>query len=345
MHAQHVQQIKGRKTDCQDSIWLARVCQFGLARPSHVPPRAFAELRQQCRYRRQLVANRARVRNHLQKTLDQDGLRLGGVLTNLFGVNGRHVLDGLAQGQSIESILAGLTRHVRAKLQLLAQTLEANLSSTSLWMLAGQLDDFDTVTGRIVELDERVEATIADWRRSLDLLETIPGIARSSAHAILAELGPEPTQVFGTAARLAAWAGVCPGNNESAGKRRSGRIRAGNPTLRATLTECAHGATRTKDSQFHGFHATMTARHGYERAILATAHNLLRTVYVVLRDDHPYQDPQVDYEQLLAQRNGPRWIRMLRKHDLLEELLPAASPQRLPCPVPHRFLSASRPSP
>ncbi len=324
VHAQHVQQIKGRKTDCQDSIWLARVCQFGLARPSHVPPRAFAELRQQCRYRRQLVANRARVRNRLQKTLDQDGLRLGGVLTDLFGVNGRHVLDGLVQGVAVESILAGLTRHVRGKLRLLAQTLEANLSPASLWMLAGQLDDFDAVTGRILELDERVEAAMADWRRSLDLLETIPGIARSSAHAILAELGPEPTQVCATAARLAAWAGVCPGNNESAGKRRSGRVRAGNPTLRATLTECAHGAARTKDSQFHGFHATMTARHGYKRAILATAHKLLRTVYAVLRDDRPYQAPQVDYEQLLAQRNGPRWIRMLHKHDLLEELLPAA---------------------
>ena len=163
----------------------------------------------------------------------------------------------------------------------------------------------------------RVEA--ATWQRQLDLLETIPGIARTSAHAILAEVGPEPTQVFADAASLAAWAGVCPGNNESAGKRRSGRLRPGNPTLRATLAECAHGAARTKDSQFYGYHDAMRARIGYKRSILATAHKLLRTIYAILRDGHPYKDPQVNYEQLLAQRNEPRWIRMLEKHGLPQE--------------------------
>ena len=324
VHAQHVKQIKGRKTDYQDSIWLARVCQFGLAQPSYVPPRAFADLRQQCRYRRKLVADRARVRNRIQRTLDHDGLRLGGVLTDLFGLNGRRVLDGLVQGQSAEAVLESLSWHVRGKLKTLAQTLQAKLSAASLWLLAGLLQDFDSATRRLAELDARVETAMAPWQRQLDLLETIPGIARSSAHAILAELGPEPTRVFADAASLAAWAGVCPGNNESAGKRRSGRARAGNPTLRATLAECAHGAARTKDSQFHGFHGAMAARIGYKRAILATAHKLLRTIYAILRDDHPYKDPQVNYEQLLAQRNGPRWIRMLDKHGLLQELLDAA---------------------
>lgn len=325
MHSpRYSKQIKGRKTDYQDSIWLARVCQFGLARPSYVPPREFADLRQQCRYRRKLVADRARVRNRIQRTLDHDGLRLGGVLTDLFGLNGRRVLDGLVQGHAAASILRSLTRHVRGKLEPLAQTLEARLSASSLWLLAGLLEDFDTATRRLDELDGRVDAAMAPWHRQLDLLETIPGIARSSAHAILAELGPEPTRVFPDAASLAAWAGVCPGNNESAGKRRSGRARAGNPTLRATLAECAHGAARTKDSQFHGFHGALTARIGYKRAILATAHKLLRTIYAILRDDHPYKDPRVNYEQLLARRNGPRWIRMLDKHGLLEELLGAA---------------------
>lgn len=321
VHAQHVKQIKGRKTDRNDSVWLARVCQFGLARPSYVPPREFAELRQQCRYRRKLVADRARVRNRLQQALDHDGLRLGGVLTDLLGLNGRRILDGLVQGHAPERILKGLTRHVRDKLDPLARTLEATLSPASLWLLAGLLEDFDSATRRLAELDERVETAMAPWQRQLDLLETIPGIARTSAHAILAELGPEPTRVFPDAASLAAWAGVCPGNHESAGKRRSGRARPGNPTLRATLAECAHGAARTKDAQFHGYHRAMTARIGFKRAILATAHKLLRTIYAILRDDHPYHDPQVNYEQLLAQRNGPRWIHTLAKHGLLDELL------------------------
>lgn len=324
VHAQHVRQIKGRKTDIQDAVWLARVCQFGLARPSYVPPRAFSELRQQCRYRSKVVADRARIRNRLQKTLDHDGLRLGGILSDLLGRNGRHILDGLVRRESVEQILEGLTWHVRSKLEPIARTLEAELSPAALWRLSCLLTDFDRANERLQELDLRVEEALAPWERQLDLLETIPGIARISAHAILAEVGPEPTKVFPDAASLAAWAGVCPGNNESAGKRRSGRVRAGNAALRATLTECAQGAARTSTSQFYGYHDNMKARIGYKRAILATAHKLLRTIYAILRDDHPYRDPKVNYESLLVERNAPRWLRMLEKYNFLEEVRTAA---------------------
>ncbi len=302
--AQHGKQIKGRKTDYNDSIWLARVCQFGLARPSYVPPQEFIELRQQCRYRRKLVGDRARTRNRLQKTLDPSGLRVGGVLTDLFGLNGRRILDGLVKGRDAPAILARLSGHVRHKLEPLARLLE----------------DFDRATRRLEDLDGRVEAALAPWQRQRALLETLPGSARTSAHASLAELRLAPTQVFPDAASLAAWAGVCPGNNESAGKRRSGRARPGNPHLRAILTECAQGAARTKDCQFHGYHGAMTARMGYKRAVLTTAHKLLRTVYAILRDDHPYRDPRVNYEALLVKRNAPRWLRMLAEHGFLEEM-------------------------
>ena len=144
--------------------------------------------------------------------------------------------------------------------------------------------------------------------RELDLLQTIPGIACSSAHAILVELGPEPTKVFPDAASLAAWAGVCPGN-------------AG---LRATLAECALGAARTRGTQFHRYHDNMKARIGYKRATLATAHKLLRPIYAILRDDHPYRDPKVNYESLPVKRNAPRWIRMLSKYNYLTEVKAAA---------------------
>ncbi len=324
VHAQHVKQIKGRKTDVQDALWLARVCQFGLARPSYVPPREFSELRQQCRYRRKVVADRARIRNRLQKTLDHDGLRLGGVLSDLLGLNGRRILDGLVRRHSVADILKQLTWHVRQKLEPIARTLEARWSPAALWRLSCLLNDFDAANERLRELDGLVGQALQPWQRQLELLQTIPGIACSSAQAILAELGPEPTTVCPDAASLAAWAGVCPGNNESAGKRRSGRVRAGNAALRATLTECALGAARTCGSQFHGYHGNMKARIGYQRATLATAHKLLRTIYAILRDDHPYRDPKVNYESLLVQRNAPRWLRMLSKHNYLDEVRAAA---------------------
>ena len=272
VHARHVQQSKGRKTDVADSLWLARICQLGLAQPSYVPPPDCSALRQMCRYRRQIVADRSRIRNRMQKTLGREGLRGGGILTDLFGRNGRIVLDGLLAGHSPPRILGRLTPHVRARAGRLARVLQAELEPHSLWRLRGLLQDFDAIAERIEELDLRVARAFADHRRKLDMLETLPGVARCSAHAILAELGPEPTTVFPKLRNLTAWAGLCPGSNESAGRRRSGRIRRGNPMLRVTLTACAHGAAQTKGSQFYGYHRALTARCGYQRATTATAH-------------------------------------------------------------------------
>ena len=318
VHAQHVKQIKGRKTDVSDSLWLARICQFGLARASYVPPQEFSDLRQMCRHRRKLVAERARVRQRIHKLLDRDGLRLGGLLSDIFGCNGRIVLDGLAAGRQPEEILADLTWHVRPELQPLARALGAELDKLSLWRLGQDLQGHDQAARRIEGLDREVEAACAAHRRELNLLETVPGVQRTSACAILAELGPDPAATFGDGHALAAWAGLCPGNDQSAGKRRSGRTRRGNPTLRVTLCECAHAAGRTKDSQFHGCQRAVTARRGYKRAVFATAHKMLRIIFAMLRDDAPYRDPGIDYDQLFVQRNAPRWLRMLHRHGFLQ---------------------------
>ena len=251
--------------------------------------------------------------------LDRNGLQLGGALSDIFGLNGRRVLDGLAEQAAPEKILAGLTAHVRPKLKLLAATLAATLDAESLCQLRGHLQACDHASELVAEQDRRIAAAVAPWQHQLDLLETIPGIDWPSACAILAEIGPTPAQDFPDAAQLGAWAGVCPGNNISAGKRRSGRARKGNRHLRQTLAESAHGAVRTKDSQFAGFHRALTARMGYKRAILATAYKLLRTAYAVLRDDQHYRDPGIDYEKLQVQRNAPRWIGKLRKFGYLPE--------------------------
>ena len=322
-HAQQVKQIRGKKTDVNDSLWLARICQFGLALPSYVPPRLFRQLRQLTRYRRKLVDERSRARNRVHKTLDHDGLRLGGVLSDIFGVNGRRILDGLVAGHSPRYILANLTHHVAAKLAPLTQALAATLDPLALFALRMQMEAVDRADTALVALDKRIRTVLADYQRSLRLLQTIPGIDYGSACTILAEIGPD-LGAFRKACSIGPWAGVAPGNNSSAGKRRSGRARKGNPTLRATLAECAHGAVRTKSSQFYGHHRMLAGRLGYKRAILASAHKLLRVIHAVLRDDRPYTDPDIDYEKLVVERNAPRWLRMLTRHGFLAEAQAAA---------------------
>ena len=323
LNAQHVKQIRGKKTDTNDSLWLARICQFGLALPSFVPPRLFRQLRQLTRYRRKLVAERSRARNRVHKTLDHDGLRLGGVLTDIFGVNGRRILDGLVAGHAPRRILADLTHHVAAKLEPLAKALAATLDPLALFTLQMQMQAADRADAALAAVDSRIRTTLLEHQRPLRLLQTIPGIDFGSACTILVEVGPD-LSAFRESRHLGAWAGVAPGNNTSAGKRRSGRARPGNATLRATLAECAHGAARTKSSQFYDYHRMLAGRIGYKRAILATAHKLLRVIHTVLREDRPYTDPDIDYEKLLVERNAPRWVRMLKRHGLLAEAQAAA---------------------
>ena len=317
VNARQVKQLKGRKTDVADSVWLARVCQFGLATASHVPPKAFRELRVLTRYRRTLIGQRSRVRNRVQKVLDRSGVRVGGVLSDVFGTNGQRILDGLARGLDPKAILASLSHHVAHKLERLGDALSLELSTVERLVLCDLLGEHDALLERIGELDRDIDSALEPFRERVMLLQTIPGIDRPSACAILAEIGPD-LDAFGSAERLAAWAGVCPGNDRSAGKRRSARARMGNKALRAVLVECAHGAARTHGCQFRGYHKALMVRRGYKRAIVATAHKLLRVLYVVLRDARPYQDPEADYEQLLVRRNAPRWIRMLHRYGLLE---------------------------
>ena len=317
VNAHQVKQLKGRKSDVADSVWLARVCQFALASPSYVPPKAFRELRVLTRYRRTLISQRSRVRNRVQKVLDRRGAHVGGVLSDVFGRNGRRILDGLVAGLDREAILASLSHHVQHKIERLGDALRLSLSATDGVMLRDLLRDHDALEERLEELDGEIEHGLMSWQDRIALLLTIPGIDRASACAIVAEIGPD-LDVFGSSERLAAWAGLCPGNSESAGKRRQVTTRRGSKTLRTVLVECAHGAARTRGCQFRGYHKAVMVRRGYKRAIVATAHKMLRVIYVVLRDAKPYHDPEADYESLLVSRNAPRWIRMLRRHGYLE---------------------------
>ena len=315
VHAQHVKQLKGRKTDIADSVWLARICQFGLCTASLIPPARFRALRKVSRMRRQVVRERARVRNRIHQILDAAGIRVGGILSDLFGANGLRILEGLVAGAEREVILASLSRHVRARLAQLCDALTARLDESSRFLLHDQLDSFHRATERIAHYDTLLGEGLSEYAHTVELLMTIPGIDRHSARAILIELGPD-ISVFASHRHCAAWAGLCPGNNESAGKRRTGRTRRGNTTLREVLIECAHGAARTHECQFRGYHKALTVRRGFKRATVATAHKLLRVIFRVLCTATPYRDPHTDYEAMMVKRNAPRWIAMLKKHGI-----------------------------
>ena len=318
LHAQQVKQLRGRKTDIEDSRWLARVCQFGLGTPSFVPARELRELRALSRYRRTLVGQRSRVRNRVGKVVDRSGARVGGVITDIFGVNGRRILDGLVQRVDRQTILDSLSGHVRRKLDRLDDALRMSLRDADRIILEDLLVEHDDLDRRLAVLDRRLHEGMVDHADRRRLLETIPGVDRVSAIAILVEASPDPVAVFGSAKHLAAWAGVCPGNHESAGKRQGARTRPGAKHLRTVLIGCAHGAARTRDCQFHAYHKALIVRRGYKRAIVATAHKLARTVFAVLRDAQPYRDPEVDYEALVVKRNAPRWLAKLAEFGILE---------------------------
>ena len=313
VHARHVKQLKGRKTDIADSVWPARICRFGLCNPSFVPPADFLALRKVSRQRHKVVRLRATLRTRIHQVLDGAGIRVGGLLSDLFGVNGRRILDGLVAGRAPDDILASLSGHVRGRLAALDDALGAPLTPHARFVLNDQLDAFRHAEARIADYDTFIRARLAPHQPQLDLLMTLPGIDHSAAGAILIEMGPD-VSIFPSARHCAAWAGLCPGNNESAGKRRHGRTRKGNPFLRTLLIECAHGAARTKHCQFQGYHKALTVRRGYKRATVATAHKLLRTLYRMLATGAPYRDPHTDYEALMVKRNAPRWFKMLEKY-------------------------------
>ena len=322
-HARHVRRIRGRNPDRNDSIWLARLCQYGLATPSYVPPQPFRDLRRTSRCRRTLTGDRSRVRNRIHKALDHCGLRLGGALSDIPGLNGRRILKGLVAGRTAAEILSTLSGHVRGRLELLERVLEARPDAYTLWRLRDLLQRLDELDRSIADTDALLSLSLAPWEHQLRLLETVPGIDRGTACAILIELGPE-VGAFPSAKHLAAsaWAGVAPGSHKSAGKRLSRRTRKGNPALKTTLVECALGAARTHGTQSHSYDNGRKAGGRYKQATMATAHKMLRIIYAMLRDSQPHHDSGVAYEQLLVKRNAPRWLRKLKQYGFLDQ--PAA---------------------
>jgi transposase len=291
-NAKHVRALPGEKTDNKDGRRLASYLRHGLIRASFVPPREIRELRDLTRYRKKLLANGAAERNRIQKVLEDANIKLGSVLSDVFGVSGQRMLHALVEKPAVDVDAIARLAHwsLEPKIEELKKALEGRITAHHRFMIELSLNHMQYIEQQILRLDEEMERHIAPYRKEFELLQTIPGIAENASAAVLAEIGPDVSP-FDDDGKLTSWSGICPGTNESAGKKFRTNTRKGNPHLVSTLVESAWAATRTKNSHFKARYHRIKARRGSQRAIVAVAHTLLRTIYVVLKTGKPYQEP------------------------------------------------------
>jgi len=296
VNARHVKQVPGRKTDVSDAAWLCRLAEAGLLRASLVPPKPIRDLRDLTRYRKAQIRDRQREANRLHKVMQDTGIKLDSVASDLLGKSGRAMLDALVAGTTDPTVLAELARgQLRTKLPALREALEGRFSQKHALIVGQILAHLDFLDEAIDRLSQAIDEQLGPFGRAqVELLSTIPGIQRRAAEVIIAETGADMTK-FATAGHLASWAGVCPGNDESAGKRRSGRTTKGSKWLRQTLTESAKAAARTKDTYLAAQYARMRARRGANRASTAVAHSILTAAWHMLQTGETYTDPGGDY--------------------------------------------------
>ena len=308
-NAQHVKKVPGRKTDVKDAEWIADLLCHGLLRSSFVPPKPIRELRDLTRYRRKLVESQTAERNRLLKLLESANIKLASVASDVFGVSGLLMLQALVEGQDTAQEMAQLAKkQLRKKIPELELALEGKVEEHHRFLLKLQLDRLEAVEKDLALLEQRLQEKLQPYEAQVTLLDEIPGVDRTLAAAIIAELGVDMS-VFGTVSQLASWAGVCPGNNESGGKRKSSRIPKGNIYLKAALVEAANAAAKAKGSYLRDKFYRLKARRGYKRAAVAVAHKILVAIY------HMFSH-RVCYNEL-----GDLYLDKLNKHHLTRNLV------------------------
>lgn len=311
VNSRHVKNVPGRKTDIADSEWLAQLGRFGLVRPSFIPPKDLRELRLVSRYRQKLSQVQASEKNRLHKILDDAGIKLGAVVADIDGVSARAMVEGLIAGKPIgqlADLAQGVMRHKREALEL---SLEGELTTRHRFVLEHIQAHNRYLEADLARLDHYLIEAMAPYREYSQLLQTIPGIDQIAAAIILIEIGDD-LSAFTNAKHLASWAALCPGNHESAGKRKTGKTRKGNHAIRYLLCEAANAARRTK-SALHEKYQSLVARRGHKKAIIAVAHQILRTIYVLFTRRQAYRDSGFDYQAAMVKKNAPRWIQHLKK--------------------------------
>lgn len=296
VNAQHMKSLPGRKTDMKDAEWISDLLQHGLLRASFIPDRDQREIREVSRYRKSLIEERSRELNRLQKMLEGGNIKLGSMLTHINGKSGRKFLELLLSGEeiSLEAVDKLRNYQLHSSAEELLQSLDGFLSPLQKKLLRSILDHIDDMTRRIEDIDKIIKEYMKEYEDAIKALEEIPGVGEVGAQTIISEIGVDMSR-FPTASHLCSWAGVAPGNNESAGKRRSGRTTKGNITLKTTLIQCAHGASKRKGTFFYAQYQRIKMRRGSKIAAMAVAHSILVAVYHILKDNVPFYDLGSDF--------------------------------------------------
>ena len=295
VNAQHIKAVPGRKTDVKDAEWIAELLRHGLLHGSFIPDRPQRELRELVTYRRSLIQERSREVNRIQKVLEGANIKLGSVTSNVLGVSGRAMIEALAQGEEDPFALASLARgRLKNKHDDLKRALHGMLGPHQRMLLSAQLEHIDFLDGQIAKVDAEIGERMRPFEEDLRRLETVPGVGRKTSQEILSVIGADMSR-FPSAHHLASWAKICPGNDESAGKRRSGRTSRGNDLLRGALVEAAWAASHTKHTYLSAYYRRLASRRGRKRALVALAHTILVIVYHILKDGTTYQDLGPDY--------------------------------------------------
>jgi transposase len=289
-NAQHIKNVPGRKSDVKDAEWIADLLLHGMLKSSFVPPKPIRELRDLTRYRRKLVESRSAERNRLQKVLETANIKLASVASDVFGVSGMQMLEALAEGQATPSEMAELAKgRLREKIPQLEPALEGRMEEHHRYVLKLQLRRMRDLDKDLAELETRIQEKLQPYRKQLDLLTEIPGVDWTLAAVIIAELGVD-MKVFRSAGNAASWAGVCPGNHESAGKRRNVRVNKGNVHLKTALVEAAQAATRAKGTYLRDKFYRVKARRGAKRAVVTIGHKILVAAFHMLSEQVNYND-------------------------------------------------------
>ena len=296
VNPQHMKNVRGRKTDVKDSAWIADLLRHGLLQASFIPPEAIRNLRELTRYRTTQVQQRVQEVNRLQKVLESANIKLACVASDILGVSGQDMLHALLTEEDPDpAVLAELAQgRLRKKLGLLQHALEGRLKPHHRVLMARLLEHIAFLSESVAQLQDEIERAMVPFQAAATLLQTIPGVNEVAAATIMAEIGTDMT-CFGSAPHLASWAGLCPGNNQSGGKRRHAQTTKGNKWLRGILGEVAWAAIRKKGTSFGAQYRRVARRQGKLKAVVAVAHRLLRVIYYVLRDHAPYRELGADH--------------------------------------------------
>lgn len=313
-NAMHVKNVPGRKSDVNDATWLADLLAHGLLRPSFVPPTPIQELRDLMRTRKQLVRERVSHQQRIDKVLQDANIKLGSVLSDTLGRSGRAILNAIVAGQNDPEKLADLvSKRVKATRQEMVEALRGHVTAHHRFMLKLHLSQIDALSKAITQIEEEAGERLAPFRQAAALLTTIPGISDMAATVIVSEIGVDMSR-FPSAAHLISWAGLCPRSDESAGKRRSTRIRKGAPWLKTLLVQCAWSAVRARGSYLRAKFLRLRARRGAKKAIVAVAAAILTSVYFMLNRGTEYKDLGAEYFTVLSRaKTTSRLVRKLNE--------------------------------